>query len=423
MRVFLVGASGFLGRHLLTALTAAGHQVLASSRRPPELALPGVEWLPLDLLTLADQPRAFDWPAGVDVLINAVGELSSDQAAMQRLQGRATCALFDLASQHGVRVLQLSALGAGVHPDVAFLASKAEADEHLLGLGVPAVVLRPSLVLGPGGTSSGWLQRLSPWPLIPLLNNRARLQPLHVDDLCAAVLALLRQWPAQPCVLPLVGPQALTQGELLDRLRAAQGWAPARYWALPGWLSWPLARLGEWCGWQALNRQTWRLAGRDNLASSAPLEQACGYRVAPLEARVQDWPVAAQSISQALQPVLLMVLLLIWLGTALVCLGPGYDWGLRIMAEAGVTGRPAALAVVGGALCDGLLGMALLRSRWRRRALQAQITLMLGYSLLISVLLPHYWFDPYMAVGKNAAVLLLSLWLLWLTPLPDKERR
>lgn len=423
MRVFLVGASGFLGSHLLTALTAAGHEVLASSRRPPELALPGVQWLSLDLLALADAPQAFDWPAGVDVLINAAGELSSDQAAMRSLQGRATCALFDLAAQHGVRVLQISALGAGDHPDVAFLASKAEADEHLLGLGVPAVVLRPSLVLGAGGTSSGWLQRLSPWPLIPLLNKSARLQPLYVDDLCAAVLALLRQWPAQPCVLPLVGPQALTQGELLDRLRAAQGWAPARYWALPSWLSWPLARLGEWCGWQALNQQTWRLAGRDNLASTAPLEQACGFSVAPLEVRLQHWPVAAQSISQALQPLLLLVLLMMWLGTALVCLGPGYDWGLRIMAEAGVTGWPAALAVIGGALCDGLLGLALLRSQWRRRALQAQIALMLGYSLLITLLLPHYWFDPYMAVGKNAAVLLLSLWLLWLTPLAHKDAR
>lgn len=72
---------------------------------------------------------------------------------------------------------------------MAFLASKAAADRHLLELGIPALVLRPSLLLGPGGASSAWLERLSPLPLIPLLDNRARLQPLHVEDWSA------RCWP------------------------------------------------------------------------------------------------------------------------------------------------------------------------------------------------------------------------------------
>ena len=35
------------------------------------------------------------------------------------------------------------------------------------------------------------------------------------------LLALLRDWPAQSTVLPLVGPRAMTQGELIDALRAA----------------------------------------------------------------------------------------------------------------------------------------------------------------------------------------------------------
>jgi hypothetical protein len=109
------------------------------------------------------------------------------------------------------------------------------------------------------------------------------------------------------------------------------------------------------------------------------------------------------------------VLALIWLGTAVVCLGPGFDWGLRIMAEAGIEGLPARLAVIGGALLDGVLGLGLLWRRWRVRALQAQIGLMLVYSLIVSLWLPHYWFDPYMALGKNFAVLLLSAWLLGLS--------
>lgn len=418
MRILLVGAGGFIGRHLLDALTLAGHSLVATARRPSPAPLPGVEWRCLDLL----QPDAFTWPEGIELVINASGELSGDTARMQRLQREGACALFDLARRHNAAVLQISALGAGEHADIPFLASKAEADRHLLSLGIPAVVLRPSLVVGPGGASSAWLQRLSPWPLIPLLGNRARLQPLHIDDLCAAVLALLRHWPAQPTLLPLVGPQAMTQGELIDALRRAQGWRPARYLTLPA----PLARLGAALGerldWQALNRQTLALSRHDNRADPALIEQACGHRAAPLASRLRDWPQPAQSLALALQPLVLLVLVLIWLGTAVVCLGPGFDWGLRIMAEAGIQGLPARLAVIGGALLDGALGLALLSRRWRSRALQAQIGLMLVYSLIISLLLPHYWFDPYMAVGKNFAVLLLSAWLLGLSTSTTRHR-
>lgn len=421
MRILLVGAGGFIGRHLQAALHAAGHQVVATARQPD----PGAsgEWLALDLVELARDPHAFAWPAGVELLINAAGLLSTDRARLDEVQHLGACALFELAAAQGARVLQISALGAEDDPDTAFLASKAAAERHLLGLGIAAVVLRPSLVLGPGAASSRWLLRLSPWPWTPLLDNRTRLQPLHIDDLCAAVLALLERWPVQPCSLALVGPEALTMGQIVDRLRAAQGWGPGHYWTLPRPLALAGAWLGERCGWRALNRQTLRLARSDNLAAAEPLAEACGYRCLPLAARLHDWPQATDSAALIVQPLLLALLVVVWLGTALACLGPGFDWSLRILAEAGIAGWPARLAVIAGALLDGALGIGLLCTRWRRRALQAQVALMLGYTLLISILLPHYWFDPLQGIGKNLVLLAVSLWLLWLQPLPARTRR
>ena len=420
MRILLVGAGGFIGRHLHTALRAAGHQVLATARSPDPAA--SGDWLALDLAELARDPRSFAWPQGIELVLNAAGLLSSDRTRLDEVQHLGACALFELAAAQGARVLQISALGTEEGPDTEFLASKAAAERHLLSLDIPAVVLRPSLVLGPGAASSRWLLRLSPWPWTPLLDNRARLQPLHIDDLCAAVLALLARWPEQPCSLALVGPEAMTQGQLLDRLRAAQDWGPGRYSTLPRPLTLLGAWLGERCGWQALNFQTLRLTRRDNLASPEPLAEACGYRCLPLAARLHDWPQAVDSASLVLQPLLLTLLVLVWLGTALACLGPGFDWGLRILAEAGIAGWPARIAVVGGALLDAALGIGLLRARWRARALQAQILLMLGYMLLISWLLPHYWLDPLQGVGKNLLLLAASLWLLWLQPAAARSR-
>lgn len=422
MRILLVGAGGFIGGHLLRALQGEGHQLIATSRSGRGVELPEVSWQPLDLATLTRHPEQFDWPPGIDLVINASGVLSTDPDHLAAVQGRGVRTLFDLAARRGAGIIQLSALGAGAHPDVPFLSSKAEADDYLLALPIPAVVLRPSLVLGEGGTSSRWLTRLSPWPLIPLLDTRARAQPLHIDDLIAAVLGLLRRWPVETAVVPLVGSEPLTLPQLLDRLRAAQGWGPARYVRIPALLSSLGARLGDRLGWQALNTQTWLLSRRDNLASPNAMKAACGCTAAPLASRLVDWPRRQQSATMALRPLLLAVLVLIWLGTAVVCLGPGYAWGLRIMAELGIEGRAADVAIVAGALTDALLGLGLLVRRWRRHALRAQLGLMLGYTAIISLWLPHYWFDPFAAVGKNLVLLVVTLWLLWTEPL-SKGRR
>ncbi|NVZ51643.1 SDR family oxidoreductase [Pseudomonas sp. B6002] len=414
MNVLLVGATGFVGRHLLRALQQAGHRVIATCREPKQPSAPGVEWRSLDLSLLAADPEHFIFPDAVDLLINAAGLLSVDAAQLSRVQDQGARALFDLAAQRGVRVLQVSALGASAQSDLPFLASKGAADDYLLGLNLNSVVLRPSLVIGEGGTSSAWLVGLSPWPLIPLLDLKAQLQPVHIDDVVGAVLTLMRRWPTESLVLPLVGPQPMRLSNVIDHLRAAQGWGPGRYVQVPllglgGWL-------GDRLGWRALNRQSIALAQRDNVADPDVLASVCGYTAAPLPARLQDWPTAAVSSQRTIRPLMLAVMVLIWLGTAAVCLGPGYDWGLRIMAEAGVQGVWAALAVIGGSLCDALLGLGLMIKRWRRQTLILQLALMAGYTLFISLILPHYWFDPYAAVAKNLVLMVATLWLFWTEP-------
>lgn len=414
MNILLVGATGFVGRHLLRALQHAGHCVIATCREARSQNWPGVEWRSLDLGLLVADPGHFIFPESVDLLINAAGLLSVDAAELSRVQDHGTRALFDLAARRGVRVLQISALGASAQSAVPFLASKGSADDYLLSLGMTCVVLRPSLVVGAGGTSSGWLAGLSPLPLVPLLNLTAQAQPVHIDDLVGAVLALMRRWPAESMVLPLVGPQPMRLSELIDQLRAAQGWRPGHY------VQAPLLGLGGWVGdrlgWRALNRQSIALARQDNVADPDVLASVCGYTAAPLASRLQDWPTATESSQHLIRPLMLAVMALIWLGTAAVCLGPGYDWGLRIMAEAGVQGAWATLAVIAGAVCDGLLGLGLLVKRWRRPALILQLLLMAGYTVVISIVLPHYWFDPYAAVAKNLVLMVATLWLLWTEP-------
>lgn len=64
MRILLVGAGGFVGRHLLPALLAAGHELLLTARRPPVDAPAGVRWLALDLERLRKGRTASPGPPG-----------------------------------------------------------------------------------------------------------------------------------------------------------------------------------------------------------------------------------------------------------------------------------------------------------------------------------------------------------------------
>ena len=84
-----------------------------------------------------------------------------------------------------------------------------------------------------------------------------------------------------------------------------------------------------------------KLVRHDNLADPA-LDAACGYRCAPLASRLLGWPQAARSLAALMRPLMLAALVLIWLGTLVACLGPGYGWGLRISARpASTAGRRA----------------------------------------------------------------------------------
>lgn len=100
-----------------------------------------------------------------------------------------------------------------------------------------------------------------------------------------------------------------------------------------------------------------------------------------------------------------LLLAAIWLWTGIVSLGlyPVTD-SYALLAPMGLMGLSASIALYSGALLDLLLGLALL-CRWRPVAIgAAQLVLMTGYTILISVYLPDLWLHPFGALTKNLAI-------------------
>lgn len=256
MRILVIGAGGFIGRQVCQALAAAGHAAVPASLRP---------------VTGWDDPQAWALPlAGMDGAIYTAGCLRDDTGGtrdlLDLLHHRAPAALATACEAAGIgRLVHVSALCGGPS---AYARSKQAGDVALAGR---ARIVRPSLVLGPGGASSRMLARLSrlPWLPLPAAVARCRVQPIRVEDLADGLVQLLDAPPTH-AGWTAVGPQIVTVAELIAQHRAAAGRPPARVVALPDALSRLTARLGDhlplgpWCS-TALD-----LLARDSTAPGAP---------------------------------------------------------------------------------------------------------------------------------------------------------
>lgn len=236
MNILLTGASGFIGRNIASALTAAGHQITPIDRRH------GFDF--------ADMLTPEDWLphlAGIDAVINSVGIIG--ETGSQRfdiVHTTAPAALFRACTQAGVRrVIQISALGADTTAFSAYHLSKRAADDVLRGLDFDWFVLRPSLIYGRGGTSAEWFMRLAALPLIPVLGDGQQpLQPVHIGDVVLTVMRSLTSRETRQ-TLDIVGTEIVAFAEWFQRMRAARGLPRAPLLRIPFALAMAMMRLAR----------------------------------------------------------------------------------------------------------------------------------------------------------------------------------
>lgn len=417
MKVLLTGASGFIGRRLRRRLLERGHTVVGTSRHPPPQPDDATRWHAIDI-TRALRPQ--DWLAaldGVEVVVNAAGSFDASADGFAAIHRDAPRALFEACVQSGVgRVVQLSALAGDTARDVPFIATKHAADAALLALPLDAVVVRPSLVYGPDGASSRMLLGLASAPLVvlPRLDGGV-VQPVHVDDLVAALLALVEGAAAPARCVALVGAQALPLADYLRALRTGLGLPRTPVLTLPRPLVRIAARIGDLLPGAWLRSDSLRLLEAGSQADASATTALIGRAPRAPPAFIATGQESALRAEAALawgRPLLRGAIALVWLATAAVSFGlyPADD-SRALLAAVGVPAGLRSLLLYGAAGFDLVLGMLTLvapgRALWR-----AQIVLMLFYMAVIAWRLPGFWLHPFGPLTKNlpmlAALLLLD---------------
>jgi uncharacterized protein YbjT (DUF2867 family) len=415
MNILLTGATGFIGSHLLRALLAQGHQVTACVRDPERAArqFPGPRYIACDFTRDHGVESWRDRLAGIEVVINAVGIIRESGAqTFHALHFAAPRALFLAAAAVGVKqVIQISALGADGEAHSQYHLTKRAADDVLAGLDLDGLILRPSIVHGAGARSSEMFRALAALPVIPVPGDgRQPLQPIHIDDLVRVVLADIAK-PEGGCPrIDLVGPEPVTFADILLQMRHWLGLARPRLLHVPYALLLPIARIGGFLGDAPMTPETVAMLRRGNCAPVQPLIDRFDVTPTGLAQVLGRTPATQADRWHAqlywLRPLLRLGIAFVWISAAIVSalLYPAAD-SYALLAQTGIQGIFAPLALYGAAALDLALGIAVLTRYRLRETVWLQTAVIIGYTLIISWALPEYWLHPFGPLTKNVPLL------------------
>lgn len=424
MRILLTGASGFIGQHLLRALLAEGHHVVCALRRPGPSQEPRLTTIHADFAQDTDKSVWLARIKEIDVVINTVGIFrESGRQSFERLHVDTPRALFAAcAESHEVQmVIQLSALGADREADTRYHLSKKAADDYLASLPVRAYIVQPSLVYGRDGASARVFRTLASMPLTVRFGSAPQLvQPIHIDDLTAAIAGLLKhRLPLPPgggtaLRVPLVGPQAMPFLDYLQALRTGMGMGRQAVLPLPGALARLAAKVGGMLPGGLLDEEALRMLDRGNAADVSLTTQLIGHPPREVADFVRD-PAAERTQAKLgwLLPVLRLSIAAVWIITAIVSFGlyPVAD-SYALLARTGIPAPLQPLMLYGAATFDLALGLGILFLARRRWLWLAQLGLIGFYTVVIAIRLPEFLLHPYGPLTKNLPML-AAIWLLY----------
>ena len=221
MRILVTGGTGFVGPHVVRALSGAGHEVRAlvrSSSRSRDLPAQPVEG---DMTAAPSLRRAVE---GVDAVVHLVSIRQGPKQQFRRVMEQGTRDLVAAAKEAGAkRFVLMSALGTGeATKDLTpYYRAKWEMEQAAEASGLDYVIFRPSFVFGRDGGVLPMFARQVRWsPVTPIVGDgNRRLQPIWVEDVAAYFERGVSAPEAVNRTFELGGPDVVTWNELYDRIR------------------------------------------------------------------------------------------------------------------------------------------------------------------------------------------------------------
>lgn len=228
MRIFLAGATGFVGRHLLKRLLDEGHSVRALVRDPQkagELAHRGVELVFGDVVAGTGLDEGMHACDAVIHLVGIIIEKGSN--TFERVHHLGTRNVVEAAKRAGIRrFVHMSALGVRADGVAAYQTTKWRGEEEVRHCGISYCILRPSLIFGPGdGFVTQMIETMRSAPLFRPVpgNGSPKFRPIFIDDVTACFARALTAESATNQTIELGGADELTLNQVLKEIARCAG--------------------------------------------------------------------------------------------------------------------------------------------------------------------------------------------------------
>lgn len=210
------GGTGFVGRRVVRYLREVGTKVRIVSRHPGRVEDDSIEQIAADV---RDERCVGAALAGADGAVNAMSlYIEHGRDTFHSVHVEAAAKIAGAARQAGIkRFVHISGIGANAASPSTYIRSRGEGEAAVQTAFPGAVIVRPAVMFAADDAFLTTILRLlRSLPAYPIFGDgRTRLQPVHADDVAAAIAQILGQSHRPYPVYELAGPRVYSYDELL----------------------------------------------------------------------------------------------------------------------------------------------------------------------------------------------------------------
>ena len=225
MKVFITGATGFVGQEVVRHAHGAGYDLRLLVRNPQSSTAKELKKTYDAELYCGSvlKPQSLeDALTGIGAVIHLVGIISEvGDATFENMHLRATQNVVAAAQHAGVsRFIHMSALGTRPDAPSRYHQTKWRAEQVIRQSPLAFTIFRPSLIYGPKDHFVNLFARLAKMsPVLPVIGNpNARFQPISVQAVANAFVGALNEAKSIGQTYDLCGPETFTFPQILDHI-------------------------------------------------------------------------------------------------------------------------------------------------------------------------------------------------------------
>lgn len=211
-RILVLGASGYIGQHLVRTLSRQGHQILAAARHVDRLAklqLANVSCHKVDLSWPDNLPALLQDIDTVYFLVHSMGEGGDFIAQERQVALNVRDALREVPVK---QLIFLSSLQAPPHEQSDHLRARQATADILREANVPVTELRAGIIVGAGSAAFEVMRDMV--YNLPVLTPprwvRSRTTPIALENLLHYLVALLDHPASEHRIFEAAGPEVLS---------------------------------------------------------------------------------------------------------------------------------------------------------------------------------------------------------------------